>query len=85
MLWAYWTMQWIPTGVTLFDLAFGTETIILLKIDLPSLIVERYSKENNSDNLQVNLDLLDETREHASFGWQPINKRQLDITTQGSE
>ena len=36
VLWAYRTTQRLPTGETLFALAFGTEAVIPIELKLPS-------------------------------------------------
>ena len=46
MLWAYQTTRRIPTGEIPFNLAFGTEAVILIEFWLLSLRVE-YNEDTN--------------------------------------
>ena len=46
-----------------FRLAFGTEAIIPLDIELPALRIEHFELENNQAQLWANLDFLDSLRE----------------------
>lgn len=50
---------------TPFNLAFGIEAIILLEIGLPSLQVKNFNKDDNSEQLRANLDLLEELWERV--------------------
>ena len=58
ILWAYQTMPQIPIGETPFNLAFRTEGVILVEIDLPSIKVEYYDESSNSDQQCADLDLI---------------------------
>lgn len=60
MLWAYRTTTWIPIRETPFNLAFETEAVIPIEIDVPSAQVENFNIQSNSEELQANLDLLNE-------------------------
>ncbi|KAI5323871.1 hypothetical protein L3X38_032944 [Prunus dulcis] len=53
------------TGETPFSLAYGTETIIPPHITVPSIGIEVGSIEQNSEQMRLNLDLLEGEREKA--------------------
>ena len=59
-------MTWTPTGETPFNLTYGTEAVILVKVGLTSLKREFFDKQNNDDQLKQNLDFLDEVRDQAA-------------------
>ncbi|GFZ14451.1 hypothetical protein Acr_24g0006410 [Actinidia rufa] len=65
ILWAYQTTSKIPTGEMLFSLVYGTESVILVKIGMPSFRTSIFDKENNEIKLRLNLDLLDEKRKRV--------------------
>ena len=52
-------------GEMLFSMVYGIESVILVKIGLPSFRTLNFDKENNETELRLNLDLLDEKREQA--------------------
>ena len=66
VLWAYRTMARTPTGETPFNLTYGTEAVIPVKIGLTSLRRECFDEQRNDDQLKLNLDCLDEVRDQAS-------------------
>ena len=53
------------TGETPFSLAYGTEAIIPPHITVPSIGIEVGSIEQNSEQMRLNLDLLEGKREKA--------------------
>ena len=55
-----------PTGETPFNLTYGTETIILVEVELTSLRREFFDEQSNDDQLKKNLDFLDEVRDQAA-------------------
>lgn len=65
MLWVYRTTPHILTNKFSFNLAFGIEAMILIKIGLPTIQIERYDESSNSSWLSANLDLLEETQKQA--------------------
>ena len=65
MLWAYRTTRKSTTQETLFALAFSTEAVAPVKIGLKSSRIELASVEHNGEALHLNLDLIDEKREHV--------------------
>ena len=50
-------------GETPFNLTFETQAVILVKIGLPTLRIENFDGEANSEQLRANVDLLEETHE----------------------
>ena len=66
VLWAYRTTARTPTRETPFRLTYGTEAVIPVEIGVASTKRTTFSKEENDDKLQVNLDCLDEVRDKAS-------------------
>ncbi|GFZ15875.1 hypothetical protein Acr_25g0002840 [Actinidia rufa] len=67
VLWAYHTTSQVPIGETPYSSVFGTESIILMEIGMPSFRTSNFDKENNEIELRFNLDLLDEKREKAEL------------------
>ena len=65
VLWAYRTMRKLATQETPFSLDFGTEAVALVEIELKSPRIELASVEHNEEALHLNLNLLDEKREHV--------------------
>ena len=63
MLWAYRTTRKSAIQENLFALAFGTEEVAPIEIELKSPRIELASVEHNEKALFLNLDLLDEKRE----------------------
>ena len=48
VLWAYRITPRFSTGETPFTLAFGTEAVIPIELELPSVRVEAFNKQSNS-------------------------------------
>ena len=65
VLWAYRTTRKSATQETPFALAFGTEAVAPVEIGLKSSMIELASVEHNEEALRLNLDLLDEKRDHV--------------------
>ncbi|CAL8153080.1 unnamed protein product [Prunus armeniaca] len=65
VLWAYRTTKRRSTGETPFSLAYGTEAIIPPHVNVPSIGIEVGSIEQNSEQMRLNLDLLEGEREKA--------------------
>ena len=63
VLWAYRTTQKSATRETPFALAFGTEAVALVEVELKSPRIELAIVEHNDEALRLNLNLLDEKRE----------------------
>ena len=66
VLWAYKTIARTPTRETPFRLTYGTETVIPVEVGITSIRQETFHKENNNNQLKVNLDCLDEVRDGIS-------------------
>jgi len=62
VLWAYRTTTKTPTGETSFQLAYGSEAIILAEIGLTSYRVDNYDEIRNGQTMRLQLDLVDEVR-----------------------
>ena len=58
ILWAYHTMSKIST-------VYGTESVILVEIGMPTFRTLNFDKESNEAGLRLNLDTLTERREQA--------------------
>ena len=65
VLWSYRTTIGMPTGETLFSLAFRSEALIPVKVGLISFRVKHYNLEMNDEGIRVRLNLLFEKREDA--------------------
>lgn len=65
VLWAYKTTKRTHTGDTPFGLAFGSEAVVLVEMELTSLRVKKYDLELNNEGLKLSLDLLEERRDRA--------------------
>ena len=66
VLWAYRTMARTPTGETPFRLTYGSEAVIPVEVEVSSIRQEVWHKEDNDNQLRINLDCLDEVRDKAS-------------------
>ena len=66
VLWAYRPTPRTPTGETPFNLTYGTEAIILVEVGITNLRREVFHKGNNDNQLRINLDCLDKSRDKAS-------------------
>jgi len=67
VLWAYRTTKRIPTGETLFLVAYGTEAIIPVNISMPTLWVEGVVPGQNDAMLHLMLDHSEERRQQAQI------------------
>ena len=52
----------MPTGETPFQLAYGSETVILVEVRLTSYRVGNHDKRRKDDTMRLKLDLLDEVK-----------------------
>lgn len=58
VLLAYQTTPRVSTNKSPFNLTFGTEAMILVKIGILTMRIEHYEELSNSDSSRANLDLL---------------------------
>ena len=65
VLWAYRTSQKSATRETPFALAFSTEVVAPVEVEIQSPRVKLTSEEDNDKALRLNLELLDEKREQV--------------------
>ena len=65
VLWAYRTTVRTPTGETPFKLTYGSEAVILAKVHMANHRVMMYQEKDNTEQLRLNLDLINEVRTDA--------------------
>ena len=65
VLWAYRTTRKSATQETPFALAFGTEAVDPVEVELKSPRIELENIEHNEEVLRLNLDLLEEKRKQV--------------------
>ena len=66
VLWAYRTTMRTPTGETPFKLTYGSETVIPAEVHMANHRVMMYQEKDNTEQLRLNLDLIDEVRTDAN-------------------
>ena len=62
VLWAYRTTVRTPMGETPFKLAYGTEAVIPIEVHMVNHMVMMYQDKDNTEQLCLNLDLIDEIK-----------------------
>nr|GEV44782.1 reverse transcriptase domain-containing protein [Tanacetum cinerariifolium] len=67
VLWAHRTMIKSNNRETPFSLTYGTEAVITVEIDIPTLKAVEVDMIKNNEALKINLDLLEEKREQATI------------------
>ncbi|GKC22835.1 reverse transcriptase domain-containing protein [Tanacetum coccineum] len=67
VLWAHRTTIKSSNGDTPFSLTYETEAVISAEIGMPTLRTAKVNLEKNKEALEINLDLLEERREHAAI------------------
>ena len=65
VLWPYRTTTRTPTRETPFQLAYGSEAVILAKVRLTSYRVGNHDERKNNEAMRLQLDLLEEVRTTA--------------------
>ena len=75
ILWAYRTTSRVSTGETPFNLVYGVEAVIPVEIGIGSFRAENFNEQANQEVLRENLDLIDETREHACMQLEQYQRR----------
>ena len=66
VLWAYRTTVRTPTEETPFKLTYGSETVIPAEVHMANHRVMMYQEKDNTEQLRLNLDLIDEVRTNAN-------------------
>nr|GEW04333.1 reverse transcriptase domain-containing protein [Tanacetum cinerariifolium] len=67
VLWAHHTMIKSTNRETPFSLTYGTEAVIPVEIDMPTLRTMEVDMIKNDEALEINLDLLEERKEQAAI------------------
>ncbi|GKA86596.1 reverse transcriptase domain-containing protein [Tanacetum coccineum] len=67
VLWAHRTMIKSSHGDTPFSLTYGTKAVIPMEIGMPTYRTVIVDAVHNDEELRLNMDLLEERREHASI------------------
>ncbi|XP_060960880.1 uncharacterized protein LOC133031407 [Cannabis sativa] len=67
VLWAHRTTEKTITGHTPFSLAFGSEEMLPVKVNISTHRREFYNQEENQELLKLSLDLLDEKRAESQI------------------
>ena len=80
ILLAYYTTNRISTGKTPYSMVYGTKSIIPVAIGMPSFKTSNFDKENNEDELRLNLDFLNEKRERTEMRQATYNAKSPNTT-----
>ena len=70
-----------PTGETPFKLAYGSDAVIPTEVHMANHKVMTYQDKDNTEQLRLNLDLIDEVRmdaEHRTTKYKNLMARQYD-------
>lgn len=67
VLWVHRTTIKSSTGDTPFSLVYGTEAVIPAEIGMPTIRTAEVNITTNDEERRVDLDLLEERREHAAI------------------
>nr|GEW49181.1 reverse transcriptase domain-containing protein [Tanacetum cinerariifolium] len=67
VLWAHRTIIKSSNGETPFSLTYGTEAVISIEIGMPTLKIAKVDMIKNNEALEINLDLLEEKKEHTAI------------------
>ena len=67
VLWCHRTTARVATGETPFHLAYDTEAVVPLEVDLPTLRTTHFDEAANNRALRENLDMLGERQNDASI------------------
>nr|GEU73715.1 reverse transcriptase domain-containing protein [Tanacetum cinerariifolium] len=67
VLWAHRTTKKVSTRDTPFSLVYETEAVIPAKIGMPTIRTAEVNVATNDDERRIDLDLLEERREHAAI------------------
>ena len=81
VLWAYRTTVRTLTRKTPFKLAYGSEAVIPIEVHMANHKVMMYQEKDNTEQLRLNLDLIDEVRmdaKHRTMKYKNLMARQYD-------
>ncbi|CAN1325501.1 Transposon Tf2-6 polyprotein [Linum perenne] len=67
ILWAHRTSYKTATDETPYTLVYGTEAVLPVEVNLPSLRIQHFNHDYNDTGLHHNLDLIEERREDAAI------------------
>ncbi|CAN1298933.1 Transposon Tf2-6 polyprotein [Linum perenne] len=67
ILWAHRTSYKTATDETPYTLVYGTEAVLPVEVNLPSLRIQHFNQEGNDSALHHNLDMIEERREDAAI------------------
>ncbi|GJR49178.1 reverse transcriptase domain-containing protein [Tanacetum coccineum] len=80
VLWAHRTMIKSINLDTPFSLTYGTEAVIQAEIGMPTLRIAEVDMVQNDETFEINLDILEERREHAAIR-EAESKAKMENTT----
>ena len=69
VLWTYRTTPCQLTGETPFSMTYGSETVIPLETNFPTLRTNAFTLDGNDELLEKSLDLIEERRENVMVQW----------------
>nr|GEW51891.1 reverse transcriptase domain-containing protein [Tanacetum cinerariifolium] len=84
VLWAHRTMIKSSNGDTPFSLTYRTEVLVPTEIGMPTLMTAKVDMVQNDEALKINMDLLEEKREHAAIREARSKVKMENTTTQRS-
>nr|GEW43910.1 reverse transcriptase domain-containing protein [Tanacetum cinerariifolium] len=67
VLWAHRTIIKSSNGETPFSLTYGTKAVIPIEIGMPTLQTSEVDMIKNNEALEINMELLEEKREHTAI------------------
>ncbi|CAN1337766.1 Transposon Tf2-6 polyprotein [Linum perenne] len=67
ILWAHRTSYKTATDETPYTLVYGTEAVLPVEVNLPSLRIQHFNHDRNDAGLHHNLDMIEERREDAAI------------------
>lgn len=85
ILWVFRTSPRTPTEERPFPLAFGTEAVVPIELQISTHRVQFNDESINGEKLKSNLDALEETRMKHKYEQLLISRRQLGITTRKTD
>nr|GEV01157.1 reverse transcriptase domain-containing protein [Tanacetum cinerariifolium] len=77
ILWAHQMMLKTSNGETPFSLTYGSESVILAEIGMPTYRTIQWNKALNEEEIRLNLDLIQERRETAAI-WEAKYKKKME-------